>query len=42
MLLKYGFENISFYSALPSMNKLNKDLLSKERMIAVIANKKKV
>ena len=37
-----GFENISFYSALPSMNKLNKDLLSKERMIAVIANKVKV
>tara|TARA_Y100000589_G_C27049921_1_gene586857 strand:- start:83 stop:862 length:780 start_codon:yes stop_codon:yes gene_type:complete len=36
-----GFENISFYSALPSMNKLNKDSLSKERMIGVIANKVK-
>lgn len=37
-----GFENISFYSALPEMKKLNKDALIKERMIAIVANKIKV
>ena len=37
-----GFENLIFYSALPKMKKINKDLLMKERMIAIVANKIKV